>query len=35
MDLTIEELLRLIGLILVCQSPAWALLLGYLLAKRR
>jgi hypothetical protein len=34
MDLTLEELLRLIALILVCQIPGWTLLLGYFLAKR-
>ncbi len=34
MDLTLEELLRLIELIFVCQIPGWTLLLGYFLAKR-
>ncbi len=34
MDLTLEELLRLIALIFVCQIPGWTLLLGYFLAKR-
>jgi hypothetical protein len=34
MDLTLQELLRLIELILVCQIPGWTLLLGYFLAKR-
>lgn len=34
MDLTLQELLRLIALIVVCQIPGWTLLLGYFLAKR-
>jgi hypothetical protein len=34
MDVTLGELLRLIELVLICQIPAWTLLLGYFLSKR-
>jgi len=34
MDLTLEQVLRLIELIFICQIPGWTLLLGYFLAKR-
>jgi hypothetical protein len=34
MDLTLEQFLRLLELIFVCQIPGWTLLLGYFLAKR-
>jgi len=34
MDLTLEQLLRLVELILIYPIPGWTLLLGYFLAKR-
>ena len=34
MDLTLEQFIRLIELIFICQIPGWTLLLGYFLAKR-
>ena len=34
MDLTLEQIVRLIELIIICQIPGWTLLLGYFLAKR-
>ena len=34
MELTLEQVLRLIELVFICQIPGWTLLLGYFLAKR-
>ena len=34
MHLSLEALLRLVELVLICQSPGWAFVFGYLLAKR-